>query len=666
VVLAELLSAQASSSAANAAAAKGSAGQRAADAETTTEGFNQELHALAERSDDRGALAVFNRMRAAGAQPNLATFNHIFRACKKARSVETRMLEALYAAMQTARIEPDTTTYHELLSCYGRTGAVQEAENLFHQMKASGVQLDVRMYSSLLTGYGRAADKDKLETKESFSKVDAVFNDMRAAGVKPDVAVYNAYIMAACRCEKWLAAVQIFEDLEATPGLQPEMLSYNQTILAYGRLGQWENALGVFNTMKESEHTQPDEMTYNYLIGQCGRRREWQVAAGLFGQMQRRGVQPTVVTYNQLITSYADSGQLHRCLPVLRRMMDLKRCKPNMVTFNALLMAFSQDTYDLQASRDPQVTLMELVELWERLLEARCRPTCLTYDAFVGACESMSLKTWDSVLEELEAMLADEKRWDSRQREIVCNLLLCVYERARMCSHAHALYDRMKAQGYAPVLVTYNALLGLCEYERKWKTALSIFETMRARNVNPDAVTYNALISTLEECGEWEQATAWLETALERGMIHCFTSEDTTCELDLHHTRSAGTAQAILRYYLRNLRTIALVDKRKLPTELKVITGWGRHSVVMGYSPVKERTLSLLKALNSPFQVPDDNPGMLIATGDLVHKWLVKEEIVSLLRFVSGNGASWRRNFSPSDPIETPPPPQNASTQQES
>lgn len=140
-------------------------------------------------------------------------------------------------------------------------------------------------------------------------------------------------------------------------------------------------------------------------------------------------------------------------------------------------------------------------------------------------------------------MLADEKRWDSRQREIVCNLLLCVYERARMCSHAHALYDRMKAQGYAPVLVTYNALLGLCEYERKWKTALSIFETMRARNVNPDAVTYNALISTLEECGEWEQATAWLETALERGMIHCFTSEDTTCELDLHHTRSAGTAQ---------------------------------------------------------------------------------------------------------------------------
>ena len=50
------------------------------------------------------------------------------------------------------------------------------------------------------------------------------------------------------------------------------------------------------------------------------------------------------------------------------------------------------------------------------------------------------------MVEVLETMLADEERWDSRQREMVCNLLLCVYERARMCVRAHELYDRMQAQ----------------------------------------------------------------------------------------------------------------------------------------------------------------------------------------------------------------------------
>ena len=61
---------------------------------------------------------------------------------RQARCVETRMLEAVYSAMQLARIEPDSTTYHELLSCYGRCGAVPEAEKLFAAMKQSGVQPD--------------------------------------------------------------------------------------------------------------------------------------------------------------------------------------------------------------------------------------------------------------------------------------------------------------------------------------------------------------------------------------------------------------------------------------------------------------------------------------------------------------------------------------------
>jgi hypothetical protein len=62
------------------AAAGGTIGE---DAQVLTERFNAQLHELAERSDDRGALAAFNRMRPAGARPNLATFNHLFRACKK-------------------------------------------------------------------------------------------------------------------------------------------------------------------------------------------------------------------------------------------------------------------------------------------------------------------------------------------------------------------------------------------------------------------------------------------------------------------------------------------------------------------------------------------------------------------------------------------------------
>eukprot|EP00241_Pyramimonas_parkeae_P003727 CAMPEP_0114238980 /NCGR_PEP_ID=MMETSP0058-20121206/8208_1 /TAXON_ID=36894 /ORGANISM="Pyramimonas parkeae, CCMP726" /LENGTH=667 /DNA_ID=CAMNT_0001351115 /DNA_START=622 /DNA_END=2625 /DNA_ORIENTATION=+ len=593
---------------------------------------NRQLHRLAEESNSAAALSVFNQMRGQGVVPDVVTFNRLFRACKKSRSVDVRLLESLLSCMASCQVVPNLDTYHEVLSCYGRGGNWAQAEQLLQDMRRRGVAPDVKMYCSMVTGYGRS---------NQIRKAQMLFQEMKDSGIQPDVGVYNALIMACCRCRSWRAAVQAYETLELALNVKPDIISYNQAILAYGRLGQWQNALSVFQDMK-AQNVHPNEVTYNNLINACGRKREWHVAAGIFGQMKRRGVQPTVVTYNTLITAYADSGQLQKCLPVLRKMMNDGVCQPNTVTFNALLTAFSQDSYDSQAFR--QGALQELVEVWRRLLESRSQPNCLTYDAFVGACEAAGQR-WEDVAEVLEEMLRTQSHWPEPQMEILSNLLLCIYERARMCRQAHSLYAQMEEKGYQPVLVTYNALLGLCEYERKWELALSIHSDMQSNRCEPDGVTYSALISTFEECGEWERATDWLELAIKKGYFDCVKGHD----IDLHHVRSAGTAQTILRWYLRQLRTKALVDRQNLPSNLKVITGWGRHSAVTGYSPVKERVVTLLEQLRSPFRIPVDNPGCLEAPGELVIKWLVTDEIVSLLRFISGNHTSWRRNFSPRD-----------------
>ena len=111
--------------------------------------------------------------------------------------------------------------------------------------------------------------------------------------------------------------------------------------------------------------------------------------------------------------------------------------------------------------------------------------------------------------------------------------------------------------------------------------------------------------------------------------------------LDLHRIRSAGTAQSVLRWWLRRMRVRALapldiksagagtrailelasssaasgakdgntagdtsgitagstagasmpVMIRDLPEVIQVVTGWGKHSTVFGYSPVKGRAV---------------------------------------------------------------------------
>jgi hypothetical protein len=86
---------------------------------------------------------------------------------------------------------------------------------------------------------------------------------------------------------------------------------------------------------------------------------------------------------------------------------------------------------------------------------------------------------------------------------------------------------------------------------------------------------------------------------------------------------------------------------RDLPDQIQVVTGWGKHSTVFGYSPVKERVLALLSGLNSPFIVPEYNIGCVVAERGDVRAWLVRDELLSLVRFLGGNRAALRRNFNP-------------------
>jgi len=594
--------------------------------------YNQALHKLANASDSDGALALFNRLRASGVRPDVVTFNHLFRACKKGLRVEVNLLESIFRCMESQGLKPDATTFHELLSCYGRGGAYQHAERLFVRMHETAFSPDVRMYSSLITSYGRSR-----KPRKALKALTA----MKEAGVKPDVTLFNSVMKAAALNNKWNMVVRLYEELQAYRDLKPDHVSYNAVIQAFGHLGMWKSALAAYQDMK-IQLLRPTEITYNNLIISAGRGQQWQISAGLFGQMQRAGVKPSVVTYNSLITAYAHSDEHSRCLRVLRKMQDGGACEPNTVTFNALLTSYSQDS---QASNRPDA-YSDTVEVWKRLMQSSCTPNCLTYDAFVGACEAVG-QPWHNVAASLEEMLDEWTASDGeeRGREILCNLLLCVYERGRMCDKAYNLYAHMEDKAYAPALVTYNALLGICEFERKWERALQILDDMKASGCEPDGITYNALISTFEECGQWEQATDWLEVAQTRGLFKC--TKTRGAELDLHHVRSAGTAQTILRWHLKTLRTTALVDRQRLPSELKLITGWGKHSTVTGQSPVKDRVVQLLAAIKSPFEMPEDNIGCLVASGELVHQWLVKDEIMSLIRFLSGNGREWRRNFAP-------------------
>ena len=238
-------------------------------------------------------------------------------------------------------------------------------------------------------------------------------------------------------------------------------------------------------------------------------------------------------------------------------------------------------------------------------------------------------------------------------------------------------FAEMTDVGARRTVHTYNSLIASHEARRQWRSAGDAMARMQEEGIAPDAITFDALIDVAEETGQWDRATAWLEQAQEEGHLRC---EDELGVLDLHRIRSAGTAQTVLRWWLRRMRaralapldaaaagrgTRAILEKtagvagpdgtgaslpaqiRDLPEQIQVVTGWGKHSTVFGHSPVKERVLALLGGLNSPFDVPDHNIGCVVADRGDVRAWLVRDELLSLVRFLGGNREALKRNFNP-------------------
>ena len=71
-----------------------------------------------------------------------------------------------------------------------------------------------------------------------------------------------------------------------------------------------------------------------------------------------------------------------------------------------------------------------------------------------------------------------------------------------------ATFEKLKAAGLQPSIITYSALISALGKGRQWARALSTFAELKAAGLEPNVITYSALISALEKGGQWEQALA--------------------------------------------------------------------------------------------------------------------------------------------------------------
>jgi len=62
-----------------------------------------------------------------------------------------------------------------------------------------------------------------------------------------------------------------------------------------------------------------------------------------------------------------------------------------------------------------------------------------------------------------------------------------------------------------------------------------------------------------------------------------------------------------------------------------ILTGWGKHSKVMGDGTLKKAVEALLNGIGSPFRIYENNLGRLVSPGEVLTAWLTQPGVFNLL-----------------------------------
>ena len=651
----------------------------------------------ADTGDAPEAISALQRMKKAGERNGvavpLAFYNMTLRACKRSRPPASADATRLLREMREHGPGPDAKTYHEVIAAYARAIEWKLAEQTFEEMKRDfrgrgpTWHPSVRVYTSLISAYGKGGQ---------FEKASELFENLFASShVQLDTGVYNALLSAGVNSGRYKDAAAVFERMQ-TEGVRRNVTTYNGMLQSLGRQRRIRDMENMSQSMQRAG-VMPNETTYSVLITAHGNSGNIDRALELLHQVIiAPRLHATAVIFNSALGACVKAGNLEGTQRVLR-VMETEGVRSTLVTYNTLLMEAS-------AERD----WVRATKIYKELLLSGFAPDTITLDCLCGieklqACREERLReeikraelegidlpefertcdVSDSPVGNLPVLiraLADDRELEEVPgwRGFVSDALLRVLHVNNEYAEVEDTFKYMLTSDVTRTVHTYNSLLISYEARKEWQKAGDAMTQMTSEGIVPNALTFDALIDVCEEMGQWDRATTWLEQAQAAGHFQC---EDDLGVLDLHRIRSAGTAQCVLRWWLRRMRQRALapldvraagkgtralvsglknksempIDIRDLPEEIQVVTGWGKHSTVYGHSPVKERTIATLSRLDSPFEVPSHNIGCLVADRGAVRTWLVRDELFSLIRFLGGNRDALKRNFNPaSGPART-------------
>ncbi|CAA7027300.1 unnamed protein product [Microthlaspi erraticum] len=603
------------------------------------------------------AISVFNSMKNYGLRPNLVTYNAVIDACGKG-GMEFKQVAEFFDEMQRNGVQPDRITFNSLLAVCSRGGLWEAAKNMFDEMSKRGIEQDVFSYNTLLDAICKGGQMDL-----AFE----ILAQMTAKRIMPNVVSYSTVIDGFAKAGRFDEALNLFDEMKYL-GIQLDRVSYNTLLSIYTKLGRSKEALDILREMA-SVGIKKDVVTYNALLGGYGKQRKYDEVKTVFAEMKRDHVLPNLLTYSTLIDVYSKGGLYKEAMEIFREFksvglradvvlysalidalcknglvgsavslideMTKEGIRPNVVTYNSIidaygrsatteLLAESRDvvasTLQVGSSSSPAASLSELTETEDnQVIQAFGQLTLENNSKMKKDCKE-GMQELSCVLEVFRKM----HKLEIKPNVVTFSAILNACSRCNSFEDASMLLEELRLFDNRVYGVVHGLLMG--HRENVWIQAQSLFDRVNEMDGSTASAFYNALTDMLWHFGQKRGAQLVALEGRSRQVWENVWSE--SC-LDLH-LMSSGAARAMVHAWLVNIRAI-VYEGHELPKLLSILTGWGKHSKVVGDGALRPAVEALLRGMDAPFHLSKCNMGRFTSPGSVVATWLRESATLKLL-----------------------------------
>ncbi|KAG9442294.1 hypothetical protein H6P81_018148 [Aristolochia fimbriata] len=247
------------------------------------------------------------------------------------RLAKSRRFSEIEALVESQKQSPNVA--HEpylasLVHAYGSAGMLDHALRTFEQMDDLGAQRSIVSFNSLLSSCNKS---------QNFDQVPKLFSELSDKyHIKPNKFSYGILIKSLCESGSPESALPILEEMDEK-SVEITGVTYTTLLDAFYKKGKVDEAQKIWEEM-EKKGCSTDVAVYNVKIKYACNSPDGKPedVLRLFDEMIALGLDPDIISYNYLMTSYCKNNKVEDAMKVYEDAQG-KRCLENAATFRNLM-----------------------------------------------------------------------------------------------------------------------------------------------------------------------------------------------------------------------------------------------------------------------------------------------------------------------------------------